>query len=97
MCTNWNNTNQFWCYGGKKYPSYGEKLITDKKFQFHDGVHIGLIFDFVNKNCDLFCDGEKVTTIFPDILAQKLPQHGLRTHDREKDQSYGHRFGIWLL
>ena len=61
MSSNWRT---FWCYSGNKYPTCGQKLSSlNKKYEFKDGIRVGLNFDFVDKTCQLFYNGEKVVTV----------------------------------
>ena len=68
----WNHS--FYCYGGDKYPSYGEELFVSKKrYTFNDGVQIGLKFDFEKNNCQLFYNGEIVATVLDQIPSKLVP------------------------
>ena len=72
MSSDWK---QFWCFGGNKYSTHGNMLYSsgNKEYEYKDGIHVGLKFDFVDKSCQLFYNGEKVNTILEDIPSKLIP------------------------
>lgn len=59
----------FYCWGKG---ILSQKVDSAKQYEFKDGLRIGLRFDFIDKHCELFYNGERVNVIFKDIPSKLI-------------------------